>query len=69
MKIVAKPMLERTRRAYELMVSKLNGELDGSFIMNEDAEMSAEKIREEIEASESMIWAINEEIRNYHQNR
>lgn len=66
MEIVAKPMLERTRRAYELMVSKLKGELDGSFLMNEGAEMSAEKILEEIEASESMIWAINEEIKNYH---
>ena len=57
-KIESKPMLERTRRAYEIYHAKLKAERDSLYASTEFDEDKFIDLKVEIEAAESMISAI-----------
>lgn len=61
--IQSKPMLERTRRAYNIYRAQIEAELDSTFIMSEDSEDRRIAIKAELEAVEALTDAIDNELR------
>lgn len=63
MNIQSIPMLQRDKRAYQLYISKMNKELESTFVMSENSEERRLVIKAEIEVSEDRITAIDNELR------